>query len=242
MANKIREMIERMESDENRPIGSEKLIQLLREKECELGEDISEEEATEAIKQCMLAHLAEKRGNFLDDKELSEEEIMHRDTVFAAAKAHFDDEGMHYVTAEIPTGTKYFEMGVRFRGGNFRVRVFVEARPKVCRIDVIYPFDAEPAYGYALCKKIVEENYPRRFGALQYDARDGEVSYRYSFPTHSKFSKNDFEEVFPLVVASAAEDYETIRKYCVGMFKHSERREIINEAEKMIAYIKEYEG
>ena len=33
MTNKIREMIEKLEADENRPEGSEKLIQMLKEKE-----------------------------------------------------------------------------------------------------------------------------------------------------------------------------------------------------------------
>ena len=43
MTNKIREMIEKLEADENRAEGSEKLIQMLKEKEFELGENIPEE-------------------------------------------------------------------------------------------------------------------------------------------------------------------------------------------------------
>ena len=58
MTNKIREMIEKLEADENRAEGSEKLIQMLKEKEFELGENIPEEVATEVINKCMLAHLA----------------------------------------------------------------------------------------------------------------------------------------------------------------------------------------
>lgn len=242
MTNKIREMIEKLEADENRAEGSEKLIQMLKQKEFELGENIPEEVATEVIKKCMLAHLAEKSGNPPEEKKLSEEEIMHRDHVIAAVKEHFDEKGMLYSTLNVSEGNECFELGVRFRGGNFRARVLIEAKRKVCRIDVIYPVTAEPEYSYALCKKIAEKNYPRRFGALQYDTRDGEISYRYSFPTHPQFSKNDFEDIFPLIVVSAAESYETIRKYCVGMFKPLERHEIINEAEKMIEAIKEYEG
>ena len=46
MTNKIREMIEKLEADENRAEGSEKLIQMLKEKEFELGENIPEEVAT----------------------------------------------------------------------------------------------------------------------------------------------------------------------------------------------------
>ena len=57
---------------------------MLKEKELELGENIPEEVATEVIKKCMLAHLAEKSGNPPEEKELSEEEIMHRDHVIAA--------------------------------------------------------------------------------------------------------------------------------------------------------------
>ena len=154
MTNKIREMIEKLEADENRAEGSEKLIQMLKEKEFELGENIPEEVATEVIKKCMLAHLAEKSGNPPEEKELSEEEIMHRDHVIAAVKEHFDEKGMLYSTLNVPEGNECFELGVRFRGGNFRARVLIEAKRKVCRIDVIYPVTAEPEYSYALCIRL----------------------------------------------------------------------------------------
>ena len=128
MTNKIREMIEKLEADENRAEGSEKLIQMLKQKEFELGENIPEEVATEVIKKCMLAHLAEKSGNPPEEKELSEEEIMHRDHVIAAVKEHFDEKGMLYSTLNVSEGNECFELGVRFRGGNFRARVLIEAK------------------------------------------------------------------------------------------------------------------
>ena len=242
MANKIREMIEKIEEDEDRTEGSERLIALLKARECELGEDISDEIAAEAIKECFSAYLAEKVTHCSDKSELSEEEIAHKNRVFAVVKEYFDEERMWYSADSLQKGIECIEMGVRFVGGNLKIKIFVEARPKVCRIDVIYPVNADPEFDYVLCRKIADENYPRRFGALQYDARDGEVSYRYSFPTHQAFSKADFEEVFKLVMSAARGSYKAVRRCCVGLFKPSERHSIIEKAEKMIETIKEYEG
>jgi len=114
------------------------------------------------------------------------------------------------------------------------VKVYLESDPKVCRIDAVFPFQAEREFAYPMCEKLMKENYTRRFGALQYDERDGELSYRYSFPIRHGLQEDDFQTVLMAVMASAYASYDVIKLCAVGRFRKPERDAIICQAQKLI--------
>ena len=133
-----------------------------------------------------------------------------------------------------------YELGFTFGSCRLRVRVCIEATPLVCRIDAIYPFSADPLYSYLLCKAMVHENFPRRFGAIQYDEGDGEIANRYSFLISHGLNEKDFLAVFWAVTKSAADSYETIMKNSVGKFKSSERIEIVARLNDLIRDLNDF--
>ena len=114
------------------------------------------------------------------------------------------------------------------------MRVYLEDDPRVCRIDAVYPFLAEPEFAYPLCEQMVKENYPRRYGALQYDGSDGELSYQYTFLITHGLYKDDFRTAFMAVVASANDSFDVVKQYAVGRFRRVDRDEIICKAQRLI--------
>ena len=85
-----------------------------------------------------------------------------------------------------------------------------------------------------LCQKLAAENYQRRYGALQYDASDNELSYRYSFSVKHGLYEDDFRGAFLAVVASAHASYDVVKQYAVGRFRRAERDAITCQAQKLI--------
>lgn len=94
-------------------------------------------------------------------------------------------------------------------------------------------FQVDRVFAYPLCEKMAAENFPRRFGALQYDARDGELSYRYSFPITHGLHKDDFRTVFVAIIASANASYDMVKQYTVGS-RRPTREEITCRAQELI--------
>lgn len=139
-----------------------------------------------------------------------------------------------YSYEEVRPDLGKFELGFGVKNGRISVKVFVETDPKVCRIDAIYPFRADPTYDYLLSYKFLKENYPRRYGALQYDDRDGEVSYRYSYSIEHGLYKDDFFRIFLAVLRSASDSHDMVRKYCVGKLKTKEIEEVLGKLDALV--------
>lgn len=235
--NKLQEMIAKLEADADRSELNERLLQMLLEKQQELGADVSDEEAEEAAGEVFSRHLLEALRSVVPNVEEAEEdedwselmedamEVVHR--VFRKRNWKYQD----YTHQK---GVKAFELGIRENGKLLRMKVYLESSAKVCRIDAVFPFQAEKDFAYPLCEKLVMENYPRRFGALQYDERDGELSYRYSFPIRHGLHEDDFQSVFMAVTASAYASYDVVKQYAVGRFRRPERDAITCRAQKLI--------
>lgn len=235
--NKLQEAIAKLEADMDRSELNERLLQMLLEKQQELGDDISEDEAEEAAGEVFKEHLLEALRSVVphveddgDEEEWSEimedaMEVVHR--VFRKRDWKYHD----YTHQK---GVKAFEMGIRENGKQLHVKVYLESSAKVCRIDAVFPFQAERDFAYPLCEKLMKENYPRRFGALQYDERDGELSYRYSFPIRHGLHEDDFQTVLMAVMVSAYASYDVVKLYAVGRFRKPERDAIICKAQKLI--------
>lgn len=234
--NKLQELIEKLEADHDRGEINEKLLQTLLDKERELGANPSEEEAERAVKQAISEHLMHALKRKLSEDDFDDEDVWNEDMDenMQIIRTVFNDMDLHYREYVHQTGVRAFELGVRNEGNILRMKVYLEASPKVCRIDAVYPFQVERVFAYPLCEKLAAENYPRRFGALQYDERDGELSYRYSFPVTHGLHKDDFRTVFVAIIASANASYDAVKQYAVGRFRRPVREQITCRAQELI--------
>lgn len=149
-------------------------------------------------------------------------------------REYLDGKQMNYREFSIQEDIQTFELHLTSEGKGVLVKVFLQSDPEICRIDCIYPFRADKDFIFPLCEKMMAENYPRRFGALQYDASDGELSYRYSFPITHGLHRDDLDMVFRIVVASAFASYEDVRKFAAGRFRRADREAIVCKAQKLI--------
>ena len=232
--NKLREAIAKLESRDTLSERETLLLEMLRQKEEELGAAPDDRQVETAIRQVILAHLTKTVKNSASHCE--EEEIWNDNLEEATLTIRrvFEEMELHYREYEHQKNVHAFELGLSAKGNTLRAKVYLEAEAEVCRIDAIYPFQADRAFVYPMCEKLAQENYPRRFGALQYDARDGELSYRYSFPITHGLQEDDFRKVFLAVVASANASYDTVRQYATGRFRRNTRAEITCRAQELI--------
>lgn len=234
--NKLQDMIATLEADDDRGEWNDRLLEKLLEKQRELGDHISDEDAEEAVGEIVKEVLQEALQDALPDLKDEAEEDWN-DTMEEAIDVvhrHFRKKNWKYRDYTHQKGVKAFELGLREDGKLLHVKVYLEAAAKVCRIDAVYPFQAEKEFAYPLCERLAKENYPRRFGALQYDAEDGELSYRYSFPIRHGLHEDDFRAVFMAVMASAHASYDVVKQYAVGRFRRAERDAITCQAQKLI--------
>lgn len=234
--NKLQEMIATLEADDDRGEMNDRLLQMLREKQLELGDDVSDERAEDAAAEIVARLLMEALGDGAPDLEADDGDVWNETMQEAVDVIHrvFRRKNWKYRDYTHQKGVKAFELGLRENGKLLHVKVYVEAITKVCRIDAVYPFQAEREFVYPLCEKLAKENYPRRYGALQYDSDDGELSYRYSFPIRHGLHEDDFQMVLMAVMASAHASFDVVKQYAVGRFRRAERDAITCRAQQLI--------
>lgn len=134
-----------------------------------------------------------------------------------------------------PEGSDIQAFEITETGRNaFRIRVYLEREPRVCRIDAVFPFYAEEAFTYPLCAELIRENYSRRFGGLKYDADDGELMYQHAFRIPEGLRESEFRENLVSVLVGATSCFDGVKKYAIGRFRKKERREIICNAQALI--------
>ena len=234
--NKLQEMIATLEADDDRGEMNDRLLEMLRKKQQELGDDVSDEKAEDATAEIVAKLLMEALGDGVPDLEAADEDVWNETMQEAVDVVHrvFRRKNWKYRDYTHQKGVKAFELGLREDGKLLHVKVYLEAITKVCRIDAVYPFLAEREFVYPLCEKLTKENYPRRYGALQYDAQDGELSYRYSFPIRHGLHEDDFMTILMAIMASAHGSYDVVKQYAVGRFRRAERDAITCQAQKLI--------
>ena len=146
----------------------------------------------------------------------------------------FESESWKY--REIITRPDLIAWELGMTGDHFtvRMRVAVEADPRVCRIDAILPAAVDPVYDAILCKELVKLNQPLRYGAFQYDESDGELSYRYSFPTQNGLYSDDLSRIFLAVLLTAKREFPKLQKFAVGKFSKAEEKQIQDYIERLM--------
>lgn len=238
MNNKLQNFIEEIEARPEKDELDEKLLEMLQQKQSELGEDPTEEEADDAIREVIKEHfMLALRQKFMDDNhsndddeedDTSEEESEAVKTV----REVFRDMGFRFRDYRPQQDVHAFELGISEDGKLLRMNVYVEESAHTCRIDALFPFTADRSVVYPLCAKLAEENAPRRFGALQYSS--GKLTYRYCFPiTHGLYS-DDFRMVFLMAVKSAMSSYAIVKQYAGAHFRSNDRKEIMNRIQELL--------
>lgn len=227
MANIIQEAIEQLRDTEKMSDSMQSLIHRLEEKDRELGNDASDEARVQAVLSCLSSKLGIRM-----DEAYQNEDFLER----ASAKVRdvFKKEKWQYNEENPEQDMKVFELGFMIEDCNLRMKVFIESEPKVCRVEAILPITAGSVYDYVLCREMAKENYPRRFGALHYDARDGELSFRYSYLIDKYFDPDDFRTVFLSVAGSAVDGYYLLSRYAVGSFDRQEISRILDRVNRII--------
>ena len=243
MKNKMLELISELKAKTDRNELDDKLLEMLLQKQEELGEDPSEEAVDTAVRQVIKDHfLFALRQKFMgsehsddeDDDPENEDITEELDDKISLVREVFNDMELHFRDYRHQRGVHAFELGIREKGKQLRMKVYLESDPKVCRIDAVYPFTADREFAYPLCEKLLEENYPRRYGALEYDARDGELAYRYSFPITHGLYRDDFRTIFLTVIKSAMTSFDTVKQYAAGRFHKDSREKIVEQVQKLL--------
>lgn len=236
--NHIEEMLHMIQSKEDPSEVDLKMAAMLTEKMERLGPNPSEEETGAAVRECLAEMLRSAMSSSGDEEEtsvtLSDDDKEYMENATAAVREVLEGEGLHFGERSIRPDVTVFELGLGLLHCHLNMRVIVEAQPRVCRLDAVMPITADEKYAYLLCQAMAKENYPRRYGALQYDERDGEVLYRYSYPIGHGVHKDEFKDIFLAVAHSADASYDVVKKHCVGNYKRREVNAILEKLNDLV--------
>ena len=229
--NRIQRLIRKLRGNGTCSAAAEEIIQKLEKKQAELGEHATDAQMVQAIRECVFGDdeaamaLLHKRDH---DAELFLEQAEADITAF------FKKHELHYIRHAPERAIAVYELPFQMENAIFIVRVILEAETESCRIDAAYPFFAEKTYEYPLCKAIAKENIRYRVGALQYDERNGEVSFRYSYSISHGVYEDELGRSFECVLEAAENSYAVIQKNCVGKYERNEAKEMLNEINALV--------
>ena len=221
MENKLQMFIKIVKGNVPRNDLNKKLLEMLLQKQEELGEDPTDEECEAAVCQAFREHLrvnlepkwdAHPSNAEEDIEDNKTDALIHND--IALVREVFNDMGLRFKDY-LHKGAHVFSLHVCENGNPLMMKVYLEGTPKLCRMEAIYPFIADRNYVYSLCKTLLHDNYPCQYGTLQYNTLTGKLFYRYSFPMTHGLYEDDFRQIFLAIVKSAMESYDTVRKYAI---------------------------
>ena len=248
MMNKIEKMIADLEEKSCHDEKDEKKLEILRRKQEELGESPSDVEVDIAMRAFIneyFRYVIHQKGQHINSDEEAntddnapdntDEPIIFSDigNAIQVVRSVFHNMDLRFRDFQ-NEDVHIFELGIRDHGKNLRVKIYLEAELEMCRIEASYPFIVDREIAYPLCEKLAEENYCRRYSALQYDARDGELSCRYSFPIMHGLHDDEFLMAFLVVTTDAFKSYDAVKQYANGRFR-KDRQMIIERAQALIS-------
>ena len=114
--------------------------------------------------------------------------------------------------------TYAFKFNVTIDRKKLHMKVCLEFRPGLCRIDAVYPFRADPEYIDPLFSQLAKENCSGHYAVLRYDASNRKMFYQYCLSTVCGLQKGDFCNAFVATVLSALASYDTVKRYAAGGF------------------------
>ena len=241
MKNAFDEVIDRIQKDND---GRETaVVQELMAKREELGDDAPEEEVNAAIRDILLSHLSDDQNAEEEQEEygLSEEDRQFMEDATASVREYLNGNDWGFGERAPRPDVRVFDMGFAVNNVNLRIMICVETNPRVCRIAAVLPAIVDMTYEYPVCKAILKENFPKRFGSFRYDERDGEITYEHCFLITRGIRQDELKLYFDAVVGSAADGYGAIRRCCVGRFKENEIEVILRKVNDLVSDISDAE-
>ncbi len=244
--------LKRLEIEEKKTMTLEEFQELLAETKMKLEQRLQEDRSRNpdngsTVDGTIKLHATVKEDRALPDNNPTLPVVLKENAILAGlnnqqyityAKKQvaefFDHENWHYREIITLPDLIAWELGMSEDRFTVRMRVAVEADPRVCRIDAILPVSVDPVYDAILCKEIIRLNQPLRYGAFQYDESDGELSYRYSFPTRNGLYEDDLGHIFMAVLLTAKQNFPKLQKYAVGKFTRSEEKQIQDYVERLM--------
>ena len=235
MSNAIRTLIEQITTGTEAPQEMLDLIPGLEAKEAALVASSAGPDAYEEVVHDTLAELLSGMVAGIDSADdVDDDEEAFLAEAATSVREALNEEDLHFHERQIRNDVVAFEFGATIARCRLNIHIYVEVNPRCIRIQAVLPTSADQTFDYPLCKAIAKLNYPKRYGALQYDERDGEVCYEYSYPiTHGVF-KDDFKMLFGVVTSSATDEYKMLRNYCAGKFSRTEVRDILIKVNDLV--------
>ena len=172
------------------------------------------------------------------DNDLPEEDnLVFADTVEVCdtvVRKVLDDMEIQYDDTPKSCSKHVFSFTARDKHKKMTVRIVLLEDFRTCRIDVVYPFEAVRELDFVLCRELAGENYIMRYGSVKYDRNDGELLYQYSFPLFDSMDEAYFHDILLMVLGSASDAYDSVKRFADGRFYKDERNEITCDAQNLI--------
>ncbi len=231
--NKLKEMIASLEGEQQNA-NARVLLNLLKTKDVQLGENPSEEEVEAAISECLHMHMAasqKTKGNGAAGR--ADEAFLKKAS--EVVRKYLDNSNLQYRENSSKKDRRSFRLGMKMKHCNLSITISVETNPRTCRVEAVLPITGYDVYDYLFCREICKENFFRRTGALQYDESDGQILYRSSFPIRSGLHQEDLEQVFLETARSAESCYAALRKHLAGRYSPLEIEDTLQQIDKLVS-------
>lgn len=210
----------------------------VREKIAELGAT-SDEEIDDIIRKALSDKLREIKDSIQSDVEISEKDKACMKKASEVVERYLKEDGTKYTFKQIRDDLLRYEMHYRIKDISLQVNIFIQSKPNVCTMVAYVPITADEVYGYPLCSLLEKINITLRFGTLRYDESDGELTCEYSFLIDKGIVRDDLETYLYSVVIPVVENYDDIKKCCVGRFNDGEKKSILKKVEALVTDITE---
>ncbi len=232
-----------IESLRSKGLATPAIVERLRAKERELGpyaSDAAQEAAIVEILKTLTGSSSSSSSSSSSGEEivLTDKQKATLAATQAAIEEGFARKNWKYKTNVLRAD--YVKYTLSFNADNWTAGidmvVYAETDPDCCSIKAIIPVRGEKIYEYNICTLLAKFNQKLRYGAFQYDERDGEITFEYNIQTERGLDPDVFIRMFSIVLSTADDDDYSpiIRKYSVGRFTREEISEITGRLNRLI--------
>lgn len=210
----------------------DEVIIALRAKKEELGPDASEAEIHEAIKSVLEAHLSIESDSLLEQNNSEHQEYL--ESSCEAIQLFLDSNDFKYDVHHPSSRVTIYRLDCGHERVRLRASIACDAINHICRFKFSFPFNADEAYEYPLCNKLIDLTRNTPIGYFGYDSSDGEIYLWHDILTRNKLHPEDLDRIFFLMAHSAITPYKDLCKYSYGSFSRREASGIVEKATQLI--------
>ena len=243
------EIIQELTNKLNNP--EAEIITALKAKRDEVDDMLSENETEHIISDMMSAYIeklnAKKKSADMPKAvstkavsnntaaTLSPETSLRPNTAEYTVRSFLDSRKWLYSTRTDENDTLAFEFKLRRKKIPLRIEILVQTKPNnICTIEAMLPITCDPVYRYPFSLMLSRVNRNLIFGKFDYIESDGIAVYEYATSTVNGLTPEEFEIYFNAAVDTAADYYLDIKRFCVGKYKSSEKKEILDIIKELV--------